>query len=232
MPTEATQKPLSREFDLLLRRPENFEAIDKIAKSFSLEEDQVFYLSAAVGQVIKGMIPLEELGREIEDYVVVDKDTSYRIALDVLLTMLYSYWPLFPSIDEVIKNLGGEVPTEKPAMPKELLEGSPVVEYPAPVSEVAAEKPALLGGLEIPLPPEPRSSEQKIASNQAPTMVMPERDVPWKPEPKIANSPVDTPKNVARPGDVASLLEKNLIKTYEDQAKDPRIKGNVVDLTK
>lgn len=203
----------------MLVREENLAFLDSLEKKYSLTEEQASSLTTIIMHVTIGTLPTQKLSAAIKENLGIDSEKAKMISLAILQDHLYPFWPLFPDIDATIKELGGKIPAEKPAMPR--LGGEEkkeeAVAYPEMQSGGTLEVPELFGGMEIPVPPLPHSASGQLASGNRAL----ERDVPWTPPEKN--------KFVARPGDISKLLEKNLIQNR--QGAEPKIKGNVVDLS-
>ena len=233
MRTLSAPQNISNEILHLLTREENASFIDRIAEKYTFNEEHVFRLSALIGCAISGTLALGELAKALEEELPIGEKLSREIVLRILLELLYPYWPLFPQIDEAIANLGGTVPMEKPAMPRigEPGGAEESMAYPT-VIMAKKEEPELFGGdFEIPAPPVPCGAQQSTIGKQRAAAL--ERDVPWSPQQKSDVTryalPVTSAKTVAKPGDVARLLDANILKKPPEA--EPKIIGNVVDLS-
>ncbi|MDP2598907.1 MAG: hypothetical protein Q8P49_03700 [Candidatus Liptonbacteria bacterium] len=201
---------ISDETFLILTREDTAALIESIAEEFGVATDHTGKISAIAGRAIMRVLPLAQVAPALQEKLGVEKETAQHIALAILLKILYPFWPLYPDIDGVIKSLGGEVPTEKPPMPKLSQEPMEPISYPV-TKKVMNQEPELFGGLEIPVPPAPKNGNQRPAGGNR----ILERDVPWTPQNFTNDQRLTTDngkQNIAKPGDVAKLLEKSLLK--------------------
>lgn len=193
----------------------------------ALSTNQRYILGQLVWDVAKKEIVFTRFAEKLSELLLISKETAASIA----------YW-IGKNTFEPFKEYFGE----KYAMDMQNWQtyAKPISEkasqmqpiYPqVPISKTA-EKPELLGGLDIPVPPAPRTQNQ---DSRFKIQEVSERDIPWQPKPKYEtyNLKAENLRSVARPGDVAKLLEKNLIKTGDDSenGNNPGVQGNIVDLS-
>jgi hypothetical protein len=213
MPLPPVPEQIPNNIFAILTREENSGLIDGIVSEFHIPEDKISLLSAVCAHAIMRTLPLASLQDAVKEELAVADNSAKKIALAILLRILYPYWPLYPSIDKAIEALGGKVPTLKPAMQTIASAAPKVMEYPAVPTAATEDAPELLGGLEIPAPPVPKQG----SVDGKPDIAL-ERDVPWQAPPTSRLRPAGAQtgaqvreSTVAKPGDVAKLLEKNLI---------------------
>lgn len=196
---------ISDETFRILTREENAAIVERLEQVHGLDEDETPKFSAILAHVFMGTVPLEKLEETLEENLDLFPEDAKNLTRDVILEMFYPHWRRFPNIDEVLVGVGGKIPEQKP-MPPMLGGGgeeAATVSYPKAPQTQEAKTPELFGGEEdaVPRPPSPRA-----ASNQRPRADNGvERDVPWIPQ-----------KNVARPDDVAKLLEENLLRKPDE----------------
>lgn len=249
MQNQPLPETISDEVFAMLTRAENAAFIDQQAARYHLDEGEVASLSATIGRAMMGTVPLSALADTLEEEIGFEKEEACELALTILLELFYPFWPLFPQIDDAIRRFGGVVPKEKPARPViqgRRHEGAMPIAYPTATPRT--ETLELFGG-DIPVPPPPPMPRMQSGQGVGfRGQGMGERDIPWKPGPQpstlnpdsqVAQSnEIEDPRrsrdpqpsrNVARPGEVARLLDANIIKKPENT--EPRIDKNVVDLS-
>jgi len=204
-----------------------------ILTSHGVADDKRNVVGKLLWELATKTTALQKLPERLTDLLSVKQGTAQSIGYWIAKNILESsevrfenFWTTLEKWKKDAMELPQEVRQEKPVYPKAM-----------PPKGAISEKPELFGGeFEIPAPPAPRATQLPTANRQLPTTEL-ERDVPWQPRPITPSTPLGTgndqrpmiSRNVARPGDVARLLDANIIKKPQDA--EPKIKGNLVDLS-
>src|SRR3989344_3887242 len=130
MPFPKLQENISNDLFVALGSDTVSAAIGEIGEKFALDEDTMPVIGALVTHLFTKTVPLSHATDILEEYIDLTKDEARQLMLAILLKILYPYWPLYPEIDETITSLGGEVPKEKPPMPRLSQEPIEAVSYP------------------------------------------------------------------------------------------------------